>query len=325
MSSRPNCITTLLRTMAGSEQSRRVVTDIREHKVLAVLQEIPHWNCGDQASVSLLQQILSVLMSACVRHGGVSSGGSVDMLEEVRSVAILSMELGIWIKTDTPVTAFEPTDASIAAYHSALRKQRGQKRNALPLSALSMSVVQNNYPALVGQTENIWVYLAHKVLNISHFCMSDVHDSATLVSTSLMAIPTPVPVLRHFFRVLHKDPLVENSDIQSAFSVYEYCKFCADTDRKWRNMINIITYNIAPADVCYHMTCDPNFVCKCQQLTLNQNEKRTDFEWRLCVLPASVCIDVSNNMWCNFTVLTASHLNHVKLPTGWLFSCGNYT
>ncbi|XP_069465747.1 syncytin-A-like [Ambystoma mexicanum] len=187
------------------------------------------------------------------------------------------------------------------------------------------SLGRRKYSPMITQTENMWTYLAQQVLNIMHFCLTDVPNAEALLTTCLVAVPTPVPVLKHIFGVTHNDSLVQDSDIRQSFSVYEYCRFCKETDRKWRNLTRIITYNITQGDVCYFMTCNTKEIGKCQQLNLTKQKNQTVFEKRLCSRVPSTCTSVNNTMSCNHTVIAASHLNHVKLPTGWLFSCGNIT
>ncbi|XP_069503123.1 jmjC domain-containing protein 8 isoform X1 [Ambystoma mexicanum] len=137
---------------------------------------------------------------------------------------------GIWLKTDIPHTSFSLEDASVAAYRIAFRKQREQRNKLLPLpsSGISTSFSHHGYSALVRQPENMWVYLARCVFKMLHFCLTDVHSSADLISTCLVAIPTPTPVLKELFGVLHNDSLVQQSDVRNYFSVYEYCTFCSD-------------------------------------------------------------------------------------------------
>ncbi|XP_069480990.1 uncharacterized protein [Ambystoma mexicanum] len=252
---------------------------------------------------------------------GVCSGGSGDMRKDMANVSIVRLTLMIWMTTNS----FDVTTLPDTGSTALLRKCRDHGRDILPSSVMSMSFVRHGYAAIVKQAENIWVFLARRLLNISHFCMADVNDASNLISMCLVAVPTPVPVLRHIFIVLHNDSLVEDSDVRNSFSVYEYCTFCSYTDCVWRNMTCVVTYNIALADVCYLMTCDPQHIGKCQQLDLTDEKSGTDFEKRLCARSNGACTDVSNTMFCNFTVVADSHLQHGKLPIVWLFSCGNFT
>ncbi|XP_069480546.1 uncharacterized protein [Ambystoma mexicanum] len=209
--------------------------------------------------------------------------------------------------------------------HGRRRTRQVQVQTTSMPAMQEASLGRRKYSPMITQTENMWKYLAQQVLNITHFCLTDVPNAEALLTTCLVAVPTPVPVLKHIFGVTHNDSLVQDSDIRQSFSVYEYCRFCKETDRKWRNLTRIITYNITQGDVCYFMTCDAKEIGKCQQLNLTKQKNQTVFEKRLCSRVPSTCTSVNNTMSCNHTVIAASHLNHVKLPTGWLFSCGNIT
>ncbi|XP_078506306.1 uncharacterized protein LOC144764037 [Lissotriton helveticus] len=179
--------------------------------------------------------------------------------------------------------------------------------------------------ALLQQPDNIWTYLAGNVLNASHFCMSNLQSTADMISTCLVAVPTPAQVLLHIFNQTNFDGVVEESDVQTHLILYEYCRFCPEvTDSLWRNMTSIGTYNISTGDVCYQLTCDPTKIGKCGQLKLEKSKQLTPDQQTLCQSRHdSFCSNVTKYMVCNHTVLAASHVNHVKLPKGWLFLCGN--
>ncbi|XP_069510514.1 peroxisomal membrane protein PMP34 isoform X6 [Ambystoma mexicanum] len=126
-----------------------------------------------------------------------------------------------------------------------------QMKTTLMPAVQETFVGSRKHSPMITQEENMWIYLAQQVLNISHFCLTDVPNAEALLTTCLGAVPTPVPVLKHIFGVTH-DSLVQDSDIGQSFSVYEYCRFCQETDKKWRNLTRVITYNITQGDVCLY-------------------------------------------------------------------------
>ncbi|XP_069079099.1 uncharacterized protein [Pleurodeles waltl] len=185
---------------------------------------------------------------------------------------------------------------------------------------------QPQMPTLLHQPNNVWIHLAQEVLNISHFCMSNMQSVQDLITTCLVAVPTPAAVLLHIFNNTNQDGMVDVSDVRSHLSLYEYCRHCPEVGRRlWRNMTSILTFNISSGDVCYSLTCDPMKIGKCAQLKLEKRDKNlTAAQRTLCHSRTDLtCLNVNNSMFCQHVVPAASHIQNVKLPKGWLFSCGN--
>ncbi|XP_069505997.1 uncharacterized protein [Ambystoma mexicanum] len=270
------------------------------------------------------------LVGVTVALNGLHLDGFDDLLLPVTNVTSVPVITGILIVMNNvvPKQPYASADkpARLKTWIREMRQiHQEQVKTTLMPAVQEPFVGRRKHSHMITQEENMWIYLAQQVLNISHFCLTDVPNAEALFTTCLVAVPTPVPVLKHIFCVTHNDSLVQDSDIRQSFSVYEYCKFCQETDKKWRNLTRVITYNITQGDVCYIMTCKAQEIGKCRQIELTNQRNQTMFERRLCSRVSRKCTSVNNTMSCNHTVITASHLNHVKLPTGWLFSCGNIT
>ncbi|XP_075450936.1 uncharacterized protein LOC142492127 [Ascaphus truei] len=172
---------------------------------------------------------------------------------------------------------------------------------------------------------NIWKHLAVEVLNMSHFCLADMTSTTDILTSCLIAVPTPVEILLKVFSISNNDSLAEHHDVRQHFSVYEYCRDCPQCiGEKWPNMTQITTQNITQGDICYQMTCNPEKIGKCKQVKLTPSAS-TNMTRILCNRTDDKCTSVNNTMSCNHTISTPSHLYSVKLPVGWLFSCGNTT
>ncbi|MEE6513131.1 hypothetical protein FKM82_020601 [Ascaphus truei] len=105
---------------------------------------------------------------------------------------------------------------------------------------------------------NIWKHLAVDVLNMSHFCLSDMSSTTDIITSCLIAVPTPVEILLKVFSTGNNDSLAEDHDVRQHFSVYEYCRDCPQCiGENWANMTQITTQNITQGNICYQMTCNP--------------------------------------------------------------------
>lgn len=180
-------------------------------------------------------------------------------------------------------------------------------------------------PTLLLQQQNVWTFLAVNVLNVSHFCMSNMMSTMDIVTNCLVAVPTPVELLVRLLKRSNNDTMLEASDVCFQLPVYEFCRHCPEVGKKlWSNMTSIVTMNISAGDVCYFMTCNSVDIGKCAQLRLEGTRKLTSDQKKLCQSRSDdTCFLVNNSMSCAHLVSVASHIRHVKLPSGWLFSCGN--
>ncbi|XP_069479560.1 uncharacterized protein [Ambystoma mexicanum] len=274
-------------------------------------------------------QILG-LVGVTMALNGLHLDGLKNLLSPAKNVTSVPVIKGILIVMNNVVPKQPYASADKPArpktlIHALRQTHPEQVKTTLMPVVQEPFVGRRKHSPMITQEENMCIYLAQQVLNISHFCLSDVPNAEALLTTCLVAVPTPVLVLKHIFGVTHNDSLVQDSDIRQSFSVYEYCRFCQETDKKWRNLTRVITYNVTQGDVCYIMTCKAQEIGKCRQIELTDQYNHTTFERRLCSRMSRKCTSVNNTMSCNHTVITASHLNHVKLPPGWLFSCGNIT
>lgn len=88
-----------------------------------------------------------------------------------------------------------------------------------------------------------------------------------IIATCLVAIPTPVNVLLQSFNVTNAGGAVEENDVRTLMSPYEFCRFCLEsTDDTWNNLTQVITFNVTEGDIYYNLSCDSINIGKCAQM-----------------------------------------------------------
>ncbi|XP_044131955.1 uncharacterized protein LOC122925667 [Bufo gargarizans] len=173
-------------------------------------------------------------------------------------------------------------------------------------------------PNLLDTKDNIWAFIATNILNSSDFCITDHYNSYDLFSTCLLAVPTPVSVLRMYYSTAWNDTSVEDADVYAHPNLYAYCSNSSSYSLT-KQMVEVDTGYISSAEVCYEMTCSRSHIPMCTQPS---RQPTYTTEYNATCLGLRQCKSVTNNMTCTHTIIQPSYGKNVQLPKGWLLTCG---
>ncbi|XP_066461262.1 syncytin-2-like [Eleutherodactylus coqui] len=124
--------------------------------------------------------------------------------------------------------------------------------------------------------------------------------------------------------MVHDDDDVGEDDViqdNTFINIYEYCPYCKAVEHAdWSNMTEFQVRNVSQAEVCYNFTCNPRYIGKCEKDQVVTSDSQI-----LCSRTEEQCQKVVTTMSCEKVVRSPSHFRHVKLPVGWVVSCGNLT
>lgn len=190
-------------------------------------------------------------------------------------------------------------------------------RNTRDISVSTLRLTPN----LLDTKDNIWAFIAANILNSSDFCISDHYNSYDLFSTCLLAVPTPVKVLRVYYSAAWSDTNMEDTDVYAHPNLYMYCNNRSSYSLT-EQMVEIDTGYITSAEVCYNMTCSRSYIPLCTQPS---RQPTYTTEYNATCLGFRQCKPVTNNMTCNHTILQPSYVKNVQLPKGWLLTCGTHS
>ncbi|XP_073506737.1 uncharacterized protein [Phyllobates terribilis] len=196
-----------------------------------------------------------------------------------------------------------------------------------PLYRRERETLEKN-EALWKIKQNLWSYLA-QLTNMSHFCMVKTATATNVLETCMVVIPTLLRLWTKLIWGFIQDEEVEEGDVLQNYTYNPYyaCINCTGEDFITEDMITIKTQHIASAERCYQMTCDQNKIGKCQHMKIERKTGNNEINIICSSRTGKDCkkIRSGKNMKCNNTVTSPSYIQHVKLPKGWMFSCGNIT
>lgn len=171
-------------------------------------------------------------------------------------------------------------------------RTRGGPKSCPPEIAIVLILVLHlTFPASaeiypLKRDENIWVYLARNVLNVSDFCLSGgIYVKQTFMSC-LIGVGTPIANIQNYTHLIH---------IRKEITYWDLYALGPSVQEKDKDMFSLKIAAVAPSGECLYFTG-----CTSYCLSLFHNY----------------------NMNCSDNSSISYGSGHTRLPAGWFLICG---